>query len=138
LVVKNLSKPTSVGSLRTGQSIIIDGEPYKIVSLEKSKPGKHGSAKARITATHIFDNTKKSVVSPVNAKIDVPIIEKRTAQIVYMEENSIQLMDLESYESFFTLNPSDKELMNKLSPNAEVEYWNVLGRTMIVRVKGPS
>jgi translation initiation factor 5A len=138
LVVENLSKPTSVGSLRTGQNIIIDGEPYKIVSLEKSKPGKHGSAKARIVATHIFDNNKKSVVSPVNAKIDVPIIEKRTAQIVYMEENSIQLMDLESYESFFTLNPSDEEIMNKLSPNAEVEYWNVLGRTKIVRVKGSS
>ena len=136
MVVKNLSKPTSVGRLRTGQNIVINGEPYKIVSLEKSKPGKHGSAKARIVAINVFDNSKKSVVSPVNAKIDVPIIEKRTAQIVYMEEDSIQLMDLESYESFFTSKPSDEEIMNKLSPNAEVEYWNVLGRTMIVRVKG--
>jgi translation initiation factor 5A len=138
LVVENLSKPTSVGSLRTGQNIIIDGEPYKIVSLEKSKPGKHGSAKARIVAIHVFDNNKKSVVSPVNAKIDVPIIEKRSAQIVYMEENSIQLMDLESYESFFTSKPTEEEILKKLSPNAEVEYWNVLGRTKIVRVKGSS
>jgi translation initiation factor 5A len=136
LVVEDLSKPTSVGSLRTGQNIVIDGEPYKIVSLEKSKPGKHGSAKARIVAINVFDNSKKSVVSPVNAKIDVPIIEKRTAQIVYMEEDSIQLMDLESYESFYTSKPSDEDITNKLFPNAEVEYWNVLGRTMIVRVKG--
>jgi translation initiation factor 5A len=136
--VENLSKPTSVGSLKKGQSIVINGEPYKIVSLEKSKPGKHGSAKARITAIHVFNNTKKSIVSPVNAKIDVPLIEKRTAQVVYMEDDSVQLMDLESYESFFALKPTEKEMLDKLSANVEVEYWNVLGRTKIVRVKGPS
>jgi translation initiation factor 5A len=136
--VENLSKPTSVGSLKRGQSIVINGEPYKIVSLEKSKPGKHGSAKARITAIHVFNNTKKSIVSPVNAKIDVPLIEKRTAQVVYMEDDSVQLMDLESYESFFALKPTEKEMLDKLSANVEVEYWNVLGRTKIVRVKGPS
>lgn len=136
--MENLSKPTSVGSLKRGQSIVINGEPYKIVSLEKSKPGKHGSAKARITAIHVFNNTKKSIVSPVNAKIDVPLIEKRTAQVVYMEDDSVQLMDLESYESFFALKPTEKEMLDKLSDNVEVEYWNVLGRTKIVRVKGPS
>lgn len=136
--MENLSKPTSVGSLKRGQSIVINGEPYKIVSLEKSKPGKHGSAKARITAIHVFNNTKKSIVSPVNAKIDVPLIEKRTAQVVYMEDDSVQLMDLESYESFFALKPTEKKMLDKLSANVEVEYWNVLGRTKIVRVKGPS
>lgn len=136
--MENLSKPTSVGSLKKGQSIVINGEPYKIVSLEKSKPGKHGSAKARITAIHVFNNTKKSIVSPVNAKIDVPLIEKRTAQVVYMEDDSVQLMDLESYESFFALKPTEKKMLDKLSANVEVEYWNVLGRTKIVRVKGPS
>jgi translation initiation factor 5A len=136
--VENLSKPTSVGSLKKGQSIVINGEPYKIVSLEKSKPGKHGSAKARITAIHVFNNTKKSIVSPVNAKIDVPLIEKRTAQVVYMEDDSVQLMDLESYESFFALKPTEKKMLDKLTANVEVEYWNVLGKTKIVRVKGPS
>ena len=136
--MENLSKPTSVGSLKRGQSIVINGEPYKIVSLEKSKPGKHGSAKARITAIHVFNNTKKSIVSPVNAKIDVPLIEKRTAQVVYMEDDSVQLMDLESYESFFALKPTEKEILDKLSANVEVEYWNVLGKTKIVRVKGSS
>lgn len=136
--MENLSKPTSVGSLKRGQSIVINGEPYKIVSLEKSKPGKHGSAKARITAIHVFNNTKKSIVSPVNAKIDVPLIEKRTAQVVYMEDDSVQLMDLESYESFYALKPTEKKMLDKLTANVEVEYWNVLGKTKIVRVKGPS
>ena len=127
-----------MGSLRPGQNIVIDGDPYRIVALEKSKPGKHGSAKARIVAINIFDSTKKSIVSPVDAKLDVPIIEKRSAQILNLEESSIQLMDLESYEAFFTAKPTEDEVANKLAPNAEVEYWNVLGRTKIVRVKGPA
>ncbi|HDQ06034.1 MAG TPA: translation initiation factor IF-5A, partial [Candidatus Bathyarchaeota archaeon] len=42
-----MSKPMDVGALRVGSYIIIDGEPCKIVSYSKSKPGKHGSAKAR-------------------------------------------------------------------------------------------
>jgi len=135
-VVKNLSKPTEVGSLKIGQHIVIDGEPYRIVSLEKSKPGKHGSMKARIVAINIFDDSKKSIVSPVDARVDVPIIEKRSAQVVSMEESSVQLMDLENYEVFFASKPTEEDVRNKLSLNAEVEYWNVLGKTKIVRVKG--
>ncbi len=135
---ENLSKPTNVGSLKTGQHVIIQGEPYRIVSLDKSKPGKHGSAKARIVAINIFDDSKKSIVSPVDAWIDVPMIEKRSAQIVSIEEASVQLMDLENYEIFSTSTPTEEEVRRKLNLNAEVEYWTVLGRTKIVRVKGGS
>ncbi|RJS79096.1 translation initiation factor IF-5A, partial [Candidatus Bathyarchaeota archaeon] len=39
-----MSKPMSVGSLRVGGYIIVDGEPCRIVDLTKSKPGKHGAA----------------------------------------------------------------------------------------------
>lgn len=131
-----MSKPTNVGSLRVGQHIVIDGEPYRIVSLEKSKPGKHGSAKARIVAINVFDDSKKSIVSPVNAKIDVPLVEKRQAQVISLEKDTVQLMDLENYEVFFTSVPKDEEVRKMLSLNTEIEYWKVLGMTKIVRVRG--
>ena len=130
-----MSKPTNVGSLRVGQHIVIDRWPYRIVSLEKSKPGKHGSAKARNVAINVFDDSKKSIVSPVNAKIDIPIIEKKRAQVISLEKDTVQLMDLESYEVFFTSMPKD-EVGKRLSLNTEIEYWKVLGMTKIVRVKG--
>jgi translation initiation factor 5A len=133
-----LSKPTTIGSLRIGQHVVIDGEPYKIVSLEKSKSGKHGSKKARIVAINIFNNSKKSIISPVSARIDVPLIEKRTAQIVSMDANSVQLMDLENYEVFFTSLPSEDNIRRMLALSAEVEYWKVLDMTKLVRVKGGS
>ncbi|GIU70960.1 MAG: hypothetical protein KatS3mg003_0439 [Candidatus Nitrosocaldaceae archaeon] len=35
-----MSQPKSLGSLKEGSYIVIDGEPCRIVSYEKSKPGK--------------------------------------------------------------------------------------------------
>jgi len=136
--VNELSRPKTVGSLKIGQHIVINNEPYRIVSMEKSKPGKHGSMKARIFAINLFDDSKKSIVSPVNARLDVPLIEKKSAQIVSIEASTVQLMDLEDYNIFFTSLPTEEELRNKFALNEEVEYWRIMGRTKIVRVKGSS
>lgn len=130
-----MSKPTDIGSVKIGHHIIIDGEPCRIVSYDHSKPGKHGSAKARIVAMGVFDEVKRSIVSPVSARIEVPIIEKRTAQIISKADNTVQLMDMETYEVFETEMPKDEEVKSKISNGAEAEYWKILGRVKIVRVK---
>ena len=131
-----VSKPVDVGSLKIGHYIIIDDEPCRIVEYEKSKPGKHGSAKARIVGISVFTGTKKSLISPVDAKTEVPMIEKKTGQIISIAGNTIQLMDMENYQTFETPMPDDAELRGSLSAGNEVEYWSVLGRNMIVRRKG--
>jgi len=131
-----MSKPTEVGSLKIGHYIMIQNEPCKIVEYDKSKPGKHGSAKARIVAIGVFDGAKRSIVSPVDAKVDVPMIEKRNGQVIALAENAIQLMDLETFDVFFAPMPSEEALKTKLTAGAEVEYWKVLDRTMIMRAKG--
>ncbi|HYB92600.1 MAG TPA: translation initiation factor IF-5A, partial [archaeon] len=101
-----------------------------------SKPGKHGSAKARIIAIGLFDGSKRSIVSPVDAKIDVPVIEKRSGQVLSMSPDAVQLMDLETYEIFWASIPAEEEIKSKLSSGVEVEYWRALERFKIVRVKG--
>jgi len=106
------------------------------VEYERSKPGKHGSAKARIVAIGIFDDTKRSIVSPVSAKISIPIIEKRSAQIISLTDKSVQLMDLENYKIFFTSIPKEDKLKSELSPGLEVEFWRILDRIKIMRLKG--
>ena len=131
-----MSKPVDVGSLKIGQYLIIDGEPCKIVEYEKSKPGKHGSAKARIVGISVFTGQKKSLISPVDARTEVPMIEKRTGQVISVSGSTVQLMDMEDYRTFETPMPEDTELRVGISAGTEVEYWNVLGRNMIVRRKG--
>ncbi|MEM3737493.1 MAG: translation initiation factor IF-5A [Candidatus Bathyarchaeia archaeon] len=131
-----MSRPVDIGSLKPGQYILIEGEPCKIVEYEKSKPGKHGSAKARIVAIGLFDNVKRSIVSPVDGKVEVPTIEKRTSQVISLSENSVQLMDLETYEIFEAPMPTEDEIKSKLSSGVEVEHWRIMGRTKLIRVKG--
>jgi translation initiation factor 5A len=130
-----MSKPSDVGSLRVGSYIIIDDAPCKIVSYSKSKPGKHGAAKARIVAISVFDETKKTIVKPVSAQVDVPLIEKKTGQVIALLPAVVQLMDLETYEMTEAPYPDDEDLKNKLASGVEVEYWQILGRTRITRTK---
>lgn len=123
-----------LGDLREGSFILIDGEPCKIVEMSKAKTGKHGSAKAHVVAIGIFSGNKKTLVAPVSQRVEVPIIDKRTGQVIAVTGDAIQLMDLETYETFEVEIPKDEELADKLQPGAEVEYWEVMGRRKIIRV----
>jgi translation initiation factor 5A len=133
----DMSKPASLSDVKIGSYILIDGEPCRIIEYDKSKPGKHGSAKARVVATGIFDGSKHSLVSPVSAGIEIPMIEKRTGQIISInkEQGIIQIMDMETFETFDSPPSDDKEISNKLIEGVEVEYWKVLGKTKIIRIR---
>lgn len=115
---------------------MIDGEPCKIVEYEKSKPGKHGSAKARIVAISVTTETKKNLISPVDARVEVPIIEKRTGQVLAFMGKNVQIMDMQSYETLETPIPEDEEIKSRLAQGVEVEYWQMLGQNKIMRTKG--
>jgi translation initiation factor 5A len=124
-----------LGSLKVGSYIIIDNEPCRIVSYDHSKPGKHGSAKARVAAIGVFDSSKHSLVSPVSANVEVPLINKRSGQVISISGQTLQIMDLETFEVFDT-SAIEEEIRNKIRQGGEVEYWQVLDRVKIVRVKG--
>ena len=122
-----------VRTLRVNRYMIIDDEPCKIMSISTSKPGKHGEAKARIEAIGVFDRQKRSVVHPVKHKIHVPIIDKRSAQILsLMGSDTVQLMDLETYETFEM--QIDDEFKGKLQPGNEILYLEAMGKKKITRV----
>lgn len=130
-----MSRPVDVGSLRVGGYMIIDDQPCRIVDITKSKPGKHGSAKARIVAIGIFDGVKRSFVKPVDSNTEIPMIDKRPGQVFALNPNSIQIMDLETYEYVDAPYPEEEDLKSKLIVGAEIEYWKILGRIKITRVK---
>ncbi|MBE3122505.1 MAG: translation initiation factor IF-5A [Thermoplasmata archaeon] len=128
-----MKEMAEVRELKVGRYIIIDEEPCKIQSISTSKPGKHGEAKARIDAVGIFDEQKRSVVHPVKHKVGVPIIDKRSAQILaLMGADVVQLMDLETYETFDM--PIPEDLKGQLEPGKEILYLHAMGKRKITRV----
>ncbi|PJB21644.1 MAG: translation initiation factor IF-5A [Euryarchaeota archaeon CG_4_9_14_3_um_filter_38_12] len=118
-----------VRTLKVGKYIIVDDEPCKILNITTSKPGKHGEAKARIDAMGLFDNQKRSIVHPVKHKVGVPMIDKRTAQVLSIAGSTAQLMDMATYETFELPLPEDMTL----EPGKEIQYMEALGRRKITR-----
>ena len=118
-----------VRTLKVGKYIIVDDEPCKILSITTSKPGKHGEAKARIDAMGLFDTQKRSIVHPVKHKVGVPMIDKRTAQVLSVAGSSAQLMDMTTYETFELPLPENMTL----EPGKEIQYMEALGRRKITR-----
>ncbi len=131
-----MSKPVDLGSVKEGSYIILDGEPCRVVEVEKSKPGKHGSAKVRLVGISIFTSSKKSYVSPAESRVEVPLIDKRSGQIISTTQNTVQVMDLQTFEVFETPTPPVNEIGGTLGPGTEVEYWIVMGKSKIMRIKG--
>lgn len=131
-----MSKPMELGALKVGSYVIVDDEACRIVGYTKSKPGKHGSAKARVVAVGVFDGGKRTFVKPVSAQVEVPMIEKRGGQVIALLPNAVQVMDLETYEIIEAPLPEEEDFKSKLASGVEVEYWRILGRTRIMRKKG--
>ena len=118
---------------KPGSYIMVDGEPCKVVEFAKSKPGKHGAAKVRLDAVGIFDNKKRNLLSPADSQVQVPIIEKKKAQIITLTGDLAQLMDLTDYSTFDTAIP--EEFKGRLEAGMEVEYWKLGNRTLIKAMK---
>jgi translation initiation factor 5A len=108
---------TEVRDLDEGSYVIIDDVPCKITSYSTAKPGKHGSAKARIDAKGVFDGKKRSLSQPVDAKVWVPIIDRKQGQVIDVRNGEIQVMDLETYDNFVMRADDDS-----LEADDEIEF----------------
>lgn len=127
-----MKEQAEVRQLREGGYVVIDDEPCEIISISVSKPGKHGAAKARIDAIGIFDLQKRSIVEPVTAKIYIPLVERKRAQVLSIAKENAQLMDLSTFETFEL--PIPEEMKDKISAGKEVIYIESLGKRKIERM----
>jgi len=128
------TKIVHANSIKAGSYILIDGVACKATSSETSKSGKHGHAKVRIVAVGLLDNKKRDIVMPAHDNVEVPIIEKKTAQVLSISGNKANVMDAENYETFDLEIP--EELQGQVVENAQVLYWDVLGQKVMKQVKG--
>jgi len=124
---------SAMKNLQPGKYVVIDEEPCKVLSVTTSVPGKHGGAKARLETIGIFDNRRRSIVKPADTEIEIPIVEKKTGQVVAITGDNAQIMDMETYETFESKIP--EELKNKITQGGEVIYWILMGRKMLMQTK---
>ena len=127
------TKQASVGSLKKGSYVMIEGAACVVMDTQTSRPGKHGHAKVRISAIGLIDDKKRVVVMPGHDNVEVPIIEKKTAQILSIQGSMANVMDAETYETFDMAIP--EELKNDVKEGTNVLYWQVLNDKVMKQIK---
>ncbi|MBN2454279.1 translation initiation factor IF-5A [Candidatus Woesearchaeota archaeon] len=128
------TKAVSASTLKVGSYLVIDGAACKVSSIQISRPGKHGHAKMRIEGSGLIDGRKRVIVMPGHDNVDVPIVEKKTAQVLSIQGNKANVMDSETYETFDLTIPD--ELKDSCVGGVNVLYWKILEDKVMKQVKG--
>ena len=79
--------------LKNGSLVMMKGNPCKVTEVSTAKPGKHGSAKAMITAKDIFTDKQYDETFGTGDMIPAPIVSKtEVTAICYDDDGVLQLM----------------------------------------------
>ena len=125
--------PKSVGTLQKGNYVVVDGVACIVQDTQTSRPGKHGHAKVRLVAVCMIDGKKREMVLPGHESVDVPIVEKKTAQVLSIVGDSANVMDAESFETFDLKIP--EELKDTCMEGSNILYWVILNDRVMKQIK---
>ena len=126
-------KLISVSSLQKGSYVMIDDAPCRVSDLQVSRPGKHGHAKVRLSGVGLIDEKKRVLIMPGHDKIEAPLVDKRTAQVLSVGGEKANVMDVETYETFDLDIPT--ELKGSITDGSNVMYWQILDKRIMKQIK---
>jgi translation initiation factor 5A len=127
-------KIVSVGTLQKGDYVILEGAACKVTNTQTSRPGKHGHAKVRMEAVGLIDDKKRVAVMPGHDNVEVPIVEKKVAQVLSINGDIANVMDNTTYETFDLKVP--EELKGKVVEGGQVLYWQILEDKIMKDIRG--
>ena len=81
----------------------------------------------------LIDNKKRVIVMPGHDHVAVPIVEKRTAQVLSVNGSAANVMDSETYETFDLKIPAD--LKDDLQEGSQILYWEILEDRLMKQIK---
>jgi translation initiation factor 5A len=126
-------KVTGVVNLKKGSYVVMEGAACVVSSIQVSRPGKHGHSKIRVEAVGIIDNKKRNEVMPGHDNVEVPIVEKKNAQVLTVTDKMANLMDSTTYETFDLAIPD--ELKGQVQPGMTIVYWEILNDRVMKQIK---
>lgn len=105
----------AVNNLRIGSYLVIDNGAYVILTITVSKTGKHGSAKAHITAKNIFTDKKVEKMYSTSEMVKVPIVTKKQYTLLNIYDNvEVSLLDEFSEEKNNVVKLDNTEICKKI------------------------
>ena len=115
---------------KPGATILVEGVACTVKSNDISKTGRHGHTKCRIEAVGIIDGKKRVFITGGHERFEVPLVEKKKAQVLNIKGDKVSVMDLESFETLDIAKDPNVEIEEE----DQVEYWKI-GEEKIIKRK---
>merc|ERR1712232_622164 len=136
--------PTSAGSIRKGSHMLINGFPCKVAEVTTSKTGKHGHAKANITAIDVFTGKKYEEVAPTSHSLPSPVVKRSVYQLIDVKPDGfLSLMDEANNTRDDMALPADQEMADKIKEafdngdEVSIVVMSAMGKECVMEFKTP-
>jgi|SRR3989339_839494 len=120
----------SAGNVKPGTYILIDNVACVVKDIQKSKTGKHGASKCRIEAVGLIKGEKKIALFSGSDNVEVPIIEKKTAQVLSIHGDLANVMEMTTFETMDLKIP--EELKDRVKEGEMVSYWIIMDEKVMM------
>ena len=127
------TRQMSAGNLKSGTYILVDNVACVVKDVQKSKTGKHGASKCRVEAVGLIKGEKKVALYSGSDNVQVPIIEKKTAQVLSILGEKANIMDMSTFETFDLKIPEDMKGLVK--EGETVSYWIIMDEKVMMNAK---
>ena len=116
----------SVNDFRTGLTILVDGNIFRVIDFQHVKPGK-GAAFVRSKLRNLRNGNVVEKTFRAGEKVEKAMVENRKMQYLYAQGDEHVFMDLESYEQT-TLSASQiEDELKYLLENMELHIQSFQG-----------
>ena len=117
----------SFNDVRVGSFLLFNEEfPCKVTRINKSKPGKHGSAKYSLFGTDLLTNKTKNTVCSSHDKPHFIDVSRRTLYCQYFDENyACVIDDSGNEEEILITQESLLELKDKFEDGCDAELMDI-------------
>ena len=112
----------SINQLKSGLTILLDGEVYILTEYQHVKPGK-GAAFVRTKLKNIKTENVLERTFKTDDKIEEAFVEERKAVFQYRSGDLFHFMDQESYEEITVSKEQLKDAIKFLKDNLEVSLF---------------
>ena len=138
----SLTVPVQAGQLRKGDFVCINGFPCKVVDVSTSKTGKHGHAKANITALDVFTGKKYEEVAPTSHSLPAPVVKRSELMLIDIaEDGHLSLMDDANNTRDDLMLPNDLELADRIKAafdegkDVQIIVMSAMGKECVMDLK---
>ena len=123
----------SLNEIKSGVTILVDGQVYMVIETEHIKPGK-GAAFVRVKLRNLKDAGIQERTFRGDEKVEEAFVEERKLQYLYASGKMYNFMDQENFEELAIFQDDIQDKKKFLKDNLELSCYFYKGRTLNINL----